>query len=359
MSDAGERVAIRLDVTQQIGSGHAMRCMSIADSLASLGASAVFLVSCEESAEFLLERGANVFILSGNAQRLGEQDALALIEYCNRADVNGLLVDTYGAGERFHQTLCANSGGWKTALIDDMYTFESGIQSVPQRFQYDVIINYDFNATSRGYETVYCARRTNCLRTPELLLGPTYAPLRPIFRERRISNLRTEVQRVLITSGSTNPERYLERMTRAVLDASEGTSIEIEVIVGPLASYSIELKDVECSRVHTRANVKDLSGYMQASDLVISAGGSTLYELACIGTPTVAVPIVPNQMQNVQGFVKLGLGLGVDLAGQGQEALVRCVQSLLEDAALRSSLSRAAQDSVDGNGAERIACKLL
>ena len=96
---------------------------------------------------------------------------------------------------------------------------------------------------------------------------------------------------------------------------------------------------------------------MLESDLAISAGGQTLYELACAGCPTIAVWMAPNQDGQLQVFEESGF---IRIAGHGEDdsvidAIVDAVFSLLQDRQARRSMSAAGQRLIDGQGAIRVA----
>lgn len=100
---------------------------------------------------------------------------------------------------------------------------------------------------------------------------------------------------------------------------------------------------------------------MQAADLAVTAGGTTVYELCACGTPSVCYVLADNQLQNVQALTGAGLMLfGGDVreAG-GVVGMLRQIDRLLADAFLRAEMSRRMQQLVDGKGAARIAEAIL
>lgn len=360
MTEYGEQLVLfRLDATGEIGSGHAMRCLTIAAALEEKGASVAFVVSCAESGRFLENRGATVFVVGGDPFLLDASDAQLLIDICERLRATAVLIDTYGAYDDFFARLTdAAPRGLTVAAIDDMYSSEHGLISIPRERSCDIVINYDFLATGRGYDGVYGCNGADKQSVPLLLLGPSYAPIRKSFKcdEERSFDI---VRRILITSGSTNPGRTLERMIAACSSAVFDEAIEIDVIVGALAKYSrLDIKD-ENVTIRTHGGVRDLSPFMHEADILVSAGGSTLYEAACAGIPAIAIPIVENQIQNVEGYVKLGLGIGVRGGiNWAVDDLRDAVERLAGDGALRAKLSESSRRAVDGDGAKRIAAAL-
>ncbi len=356
-----EKLAVfRLDATEAIGSGHAMRCMSIAAEVERRGGQALFVVSCAESLAFIERLGMRGVILDSDPMRMCSDDAIMLLTFCNEIGASSLLVDTYGASDAFFQGLSVvNHADLQIGVIDDLYSFEHGSYEIPKARDCDFVINYDFMAADKGYEKAYSDTDNDRDESPALLLGPRYAPIKQSFRKMRQSGVRKQVKRILITTGSTNPDGLLERLTKTASEAMVGESIEIGVVIGAMAAFVLD--DDYCSdeRVVLYRNVSDLSHLMSEADIVISAGGSTLYELACVGVPTIAIPIVQNQVQNVAGFVSLGLGLSIGLESSFSKSLAEKLTLLASSHELRNSLFMAMTRQVDGNGAFRIAERLL
>ena len=94
--------------------------------------------------------------------------------------------------------------------------------------------------------------------------------------------------------------------------------------------------------------------------VAVVAGGTTLYEACALGTPVVAVPVVPGQTTTVRRFVRAGLAAGVrGASGVGTaawgEALAAAALDLLADPVRRGELSRRGRLAIDGQGAARVA----
>lgn len=295
-NSSGETVYFRVDGDSSIGAGHIVRCVSIAQEVEAQGGKAVFVSTNEESVKILQKYNFGPLLVGGDSRQFGKFDAQKLASVMNEGAT--VLVDSYGVTDEFFDT-CADLG-LKVAYIDDMYTFETGSLSDPVRRNARMLINYSFGFSEEDYDNVYKGTST------KLLIGPKYAPVRKVFREKVGQyQVRDKVENVLITTGSTNPNKSLEKMAQGCRDAL--SDAHISVVVGPNASFDGSL--VSKLNLHLIKGATDLSEYMLASDLVISAAGTTLYELYTLGVPTIAVPIVENQLANVRGFKKMGYGL--------------------------------------------------
>jgi len=290
-----QKIYFRVDGNSTIGAGHIVRCVSIAQEAEAQGSKAVFVSSNEESAKILRKYNFEPLLIGGDLKNFDRLDAQKLADAMNGN--TSVLVDSYGVTDEFFDA-CVDLG-LKVAYIDDMYTFETGSLSDPVRRNVRVLINYGFGFTEEDYEKVYEGTDT------KLLIGPKYAPVRKVFREKAGQyRVRGKVENVLITTGSTNPNKSLEKMAQGCRDAL--SYAHISVVVGPNASFDNSL--VSKLNLHLVKDVTDLSDHMLGSDLVISAAGTTLYELYTLGVPTIAVPIVENQLANAKGYEKTGIG---------------------------------------------------
>lgn len=337
MSDA---LVIRADGGSRIGSGHIARCASIAREVQALGVEVRFAVADNAGLGVIHAMGFDGCVLGGDSLSLGSDDALALSDFAERVGATSILVDSYGVSNGFFEGLRVRQG-MRVAYIDDMYTFADGFASDGCKWDVDVIVNYSFYASRDGYLDDGSA---------ELLLGSRYAPVRRCFREAS-ATVGDKVERALVTSGSTNPDHILERMVDACRLSLP--DVRIDLVVGSTAK--IDLGAVSEAGCSVYRNVSDLSSLMSTADIAISAAGTTLYELSCMGVPTVAAPIVENQIKNAQGFSSMGLGLACDGILPSSDDIGLLVSELACDFSLRSELSSRMCAIVDGYGAERIA----
>ena len=210
------------------------------------------------------------------------------------------------------------------------------------------MVNYSFGFTEEEYRLAYAGTST------KPLIGPAYAPVRSTF-SRSSRELSDVVQRVLITCGSTNPSRTLEKMTEACMAALPDA--RLDVVVGAMSNFV-------CTHNHSNnvvlhRGVTDLSSLMHSADMAVSAAGTTLYELCCMGVPTVALPIVENQMANAKGFSRLGVGLSVSHIGWSTNNVIELVAEVSKSSKLRTAFQNRMKECVDGLGTSRIVARLL
>lgn len=338
-------LAVRVDGNGTVGAGHVARCCSIADAACEMGFDVRFFVSDRRSRERLMPRGYDATELGGDCMRLVESDASVLTQSLKAVRAVGVFVDSYGATAEFMDSLgeACSLLGVRLGYIDDLFRYETGFQSSPDPLAAGVVVNYSFGAPLDAYARAYGERGAS------LLIGPKYAPIGAAFAKPR-REASGVVESVLVTTGSTNPGGALERIARCCRKALPDA--DVHVVVGRGASFSADDPDLSACVVHKDPG--DMKAIMEASDIAVSAAGTTLYELAALGVPTVAVPVVENQMANVTGWSSLGLGPCVRGVGWGEDELCEAVAGLGASSALRRECSKKLSSLVDGGGARRI-----
>lgn len=335
-------IVVRLDMNEVVGSGHAMRCMAIADEAQRLGAGVLFAVSDERSLSALKAVGRDVVVMEGECEALGLKDGEALGVLCSSVGAHSVLIDAYGVTDSFFEGLRKRIPiDCEVSWIDDMFTYECGEQSMPIQRDVDRVVNYTLGADRTAYERLYARARTG------LCIGPRFAPVRPRF-VRSVPSASCDVARIMVTTGSTNEGYMLEKMVRACRQGAPDA--RVDVVVGSMASFEA----MEDDRIFVHRGLTDLSSLMHASDLCICAAGTTLYELSAGGVPAVAVPIVENQIPNAKGFESLGLGKVVG-ADADDLSFAYEVGSFVSDAEARMACALMMRKTVDGKGAMRIA----
>ena len=157
-------------------------------------------------------------------------------------------------------------------------------------------------------------------------------------------------------------------------DMIAGQGIRLHLISGPFNQFADELKrryqdcgNEECYDkkvlITIHENVKDMRGLLLKSDVVITATGSTIYEVSSLGVPMIAFYFAENQRQGAEALesrtdiVNAGCFAedGAAVAGRIRTALEKCIK----DKTYRELLSRQEKGLVDGKGAHRIAGQLM
>ncbi len=344
---------IRADANKEIGSGHIMRCLSVATELKKRGEHVTFVVADEAAVALLEQKGQEYYVLHSDYRDM-ESELPKLRELFMQEKPDVILVDSYFATNHYLEQLNVYA---KTAYMDDMF-------KVP--YPVDVVINYNVYGDLLPYEEHAHPRNK------AFLLGCSYVPLREEFQNAALQNeteqvlrqVREQVQNVLITTGGSDKYNLAGQVLGAVLSEEKTKTLQYHVVSGAFNGHLPVLKTLEAEyeNVHIHTNVTNMSELMQKCDVAISAAGSTMYELCAVGVPTLCFSFVDNQERMVQTFVDKGLvHFGGDYLKDGEEmfaGLVTKLCELISSKELRQSYSEKARLLVDGKGAERIAEKL-
>lgn len=334
-------IVIRADGNEVLGMGHLMRCTAIAKALEIQGAHCVFFVAQEKAGAFIREKGFACEVLYTDFENMKTE--FARIEELVKKYEPGLwLVDSYRITAGYIEELQKIS---PVFILDDMGELDFGA---------DGIINYNIY----GDKVVYAkAGAAKCL------LGAKYAPVREAFSESSYE-LRYRVRNVLITMGGSDKLDIAGTLCKRLLERLP-EEIDITLICGRFNPHLQKLMLLQESerRVHVLLDVADMWNKMAAADVVISAAGSTLYELSTMGVPTVCCYYVENQRRLAEGFAeKVGLCNAGDYSKEPEAVLREMTDEvcrLVDDGEYRRKLSESMKGVTDGQGAGKIAKELL
>ena len=194
-----------------------------------------------------------------------------------------------------------------------------------------------------------------------VLAGPPYALVRPEFAAHRDHALERRregghLKHVLISLGLTDVDGITERVVRALEPHLHG--LILDVVLGDQAPSLPSLREAAKSDCGLRLHVDShaMAELMAQADLAVGAGGSSVWERATLGLPTVTVVLADNQRPMAQAMAHVGLTLAVDGGASDFETrLVEAVRRLIDDSALRRWLFEASCHACDGLGADRVA----
>lgn len=348
MRKAGEEMFyIRADGNTDIGMGHIMRCLSIAEAAYSItGERPVFLLADADCAPMIADRGFAARVLHTD-YREPEAELPMLSALLQRDDV--LLADSYQAQPAYYRALRQSC---RVACMEDM--------GIP--YPVDLLINYNLY----GPKLREAYTQGNADAIPDgLLLGVDYMPLRADFQTDIAYTVKDKVTDVMITTGGSDPHFAAGALLERLVNSDMETEVRYHVVIGPFNTFAkaLRLQYEACEAVVLHENVKDMKALMKACDVVITATGSTLYEVSALGVPMICFYFAENQRQGAEELARL-----TDIINAGcfathweetvenvSQALLRCIR----DKAYRQALYRQEQQLVDGAGAVRIAKAVL
>lgn len=307
-----------------MGLGHITRCLAIAQALKSKGASPYFIVNGDRNVRNEL-RGERFVIRDWvrSGYEFNKETAVAII-------------DSYYAGPGFYKIVSKSA---KVPIYLDDY----------KRLRYPdgSVVNGTINADDLNYPS---------RKGVKYLFGTSYLPLRKEFWKVPAKRIRKKLGCVMITFGGNDVKNMTPRVLRML--SSSYPELKKKVLVGEGCSCIGQIEKIKdkSTEIIYFADAGKMRDVMLEADLAISASGQTLYELARIGVPTVAIGVSDNQLNNIKGFRQIGF---IRYAGWYKDKnlssnLIECIDSL-SSYKNRRSCSREGRLSVDGAGAQRIA----
>lgn len=363
------KVVFRTDASLQIGTGHVMRCLTLADALTARGAECQFICRAHEGnlIEFIRGKGyvahALPIVLEASTDStapqpeastpdlahshwLGStqaQDAEVCAPILASQRPDWLIIDHYALDARWEQALSAHYR--KLMVIDDL---------ADRPHVCDLLLDQTFGRDAADYRPL----------VPDachLLCGSQYALLRPEFAALRSYSLQRRAQPVLrellITMGGVDKDNASGQVLQALRTCPLPTDCRITVVIGAtapwLAEVRIQAQDMPWP-TRVLVGVSDMARLMADSDLAIGAAGATSWERCCLGVPTIMLVLAENQRKVAQGLEQSG---GAKLINLGQSAGTRLRELLLpliDDPAQLLNMSDCAASVVDGSGLDAV-----
>jgi len=336
---------MRVDVSPAIGTGHLRRCLELGRRLHADGADIYLLVRGDLPA---WARGESRFAAAVEPiaqDALERDDAAATLRYCARAGADRLVVDRFEVSESYERAL--HEAGLRWMQFD-------GAARVPMWA--DWVVSMSPAAARPAYEALRRREET------QFLLGPAYAILREEFAAaRRPPQLRPVARELLLTFGGGDDGGAC----LACLDALGGRlDLRMTILAGGL---NPNVPQIEAwLRAHPKVeavllvDTPDVARRMAAADFAITAAGTTTFECAYLGVPSLLLQIAPNQRGNAEAWGRLGVAVDLGpLADMDGERLRRELEQLAHDPARRQAMADRGRAQVDGAGAARLARTLI
>lgn len=309
------KVAFRTDASLQIGTGHVMRCLALADALAGQGSECLFICRAFEGhlIDFIRSKGHATHALPAvtaepdvstvsdglvHSQWLGTtqaQDVAACTSILAAGVPDWLIFDHYALD--CHSEAALRPYCRKLMVIDDL---------ADRYHACDLLLDQTFGREEEDYHSLV---PEHC----QLLCGSAYALLRPEFAALRSNSLQRRthpaLRQLLITMGGVDKDNATGQVLQALRDCPLPQDCQITIALGPTAPW--------LESVHNQAQgmpwstsvlvgVRDMAQLMADSDLAIGGAGATSWERCCLGVPTIMLVLAKNQEKVARGLEKAG-----------------------------------------------------
>lgn len=336
-------LCIRADADARMGTGHLMRGLALAQAWREGGGAVIFRTACRVPG--LLARvgeiGAEIEPVE-QAPGSGD-DAERTLESARRHGSARVVLDGYHFDGDFQQRV--RGEGVRVLAVDDY--------GHAGRYTADLVLNQNQHARPDLY-------RDRAAHT-ELLLGPRYALLRREFWDAPVARSVPDVgRRVLVTLGGSDPDNVTLRVVRALAHVRV-PDLQAVVVIGAANHHRDTIESAARSRcnVEVRCDVADMAALMARADVAVAAGGTSTWERARIGLPSLVVVLADNQRPLAEASEAAGIGRNLgDAASLDEAGLAVALERLLRDAEARAAMARRGPELVDGQGARRV-CRAL
>lgn len=359
------RVTFRTDASLQIGNGHVMRCLTLADALKSNGAECAFVSRAHPGhlIEQIRQRGHEVFALPAPAASssavqdadyaawLGvawQDDADETKRALDGAQPDWLIVDHYSLESAWEQSLrdhCKH-----LMVIDDL---------VNRDHDCDVLLDQNLGRQDSDYLAYVPA-------TCKVMTGPRYALLKPDFSALRAESLARrkapQLKNILVTMGGVDRTDVSSRVLLALKACALPADTRIRVVMGPHAPWLSRVKEIATAMpwpTQVLVGVSNMARIMADSDLAIGAAGSSAWERCCLGLPSLMLVLADNQKDAASEIQKAGAAITLAATESLENDLRSCVSELIENPNAIHLLIEHAQNVTQGNGAALVTAAIL
>lgn len=366
-------VLVRVDASLVMGTGHVMRCLTLADALTADGMSCTFV--CREFAGHMCNlietRGHKVARLPSPAVRLEDSssndgagsspttlyafwlgvsqadDARDTLMVLAGGAADVVVVDHYALGAEWESSLRAHC---ETILaIDDLADRDHDCDVLLDQNLGRLVTDYD------GLVPLHCQR----------LIGPRYALLRPEFAVLRSESLARrsdgKCRHILVTMGGVDSDNATGLVLTALESACLAADMRVTVVLGASAPWkeSVQIQ-AQGMRLKTEivVNATNMAELMRDADLAIGAAGSTSWERCCMGLPTLQLVLADNQRQIARALDSRGAAVSIERHRLAESIGTVCA-NLLRDPRDMIAMSNAAASVTEGLGATRVAESLM
>ncbi|HDI2993750.1 UDP-2,4-diacetamido-2,4,6-trideoxy-beta-L-altropyranose hydrolase [Acinetobacter baumannii] len=315
------KFCFRADASLYIGSGHVIRCLTIADALAQHGHESYFICRPHQGnlIEFVKQRGYMVHALSeplfNTSSELSEyqrwlgvteqQDAQETLAVLTEYPVDWMIVDHYGLSAIWQQIIRPEVS--HIVAIDDLAN---------RKHDADIILDCGLANTPSDYAKLN-------QRVGHYLMGPRYALLRSEFRTKRLwleqhpKTYNQEKLRILVNLGGIDKDNLTGTVLETLSNSPQQQRLSVTVVMGVNAPWKESVlqqaKKLPFS-INILINANNMADLMAEHDLAIGAAGSTAWERCCLGLPTIMICMADNQKMIAKYLHDLGVAISLDQA---------------------------------------------
>jgi len=330
------KIVFRVDASKELGIGHLMRCLALSEELVRKGNVCFFLskIDNDELKNRIKKFDVNYQQIKNNANI--QEDLKFLINFSKINDIDWIITDHYGIDSQYIREIKQNK--FNVLSVDD---------TAQIHYYSDIVLNQNVGTERLKFSSE---------KYTKFLLGIKYAILRDelLKREGKIEN--NEVKKILLTFGGSETDNFILKILRVLEPINE--NVEFLVVVGPFSQSYNNIKEhaketsLEVKLIKSPENMAEV--YLE-SDIAVSAGGSSCYELAYFGIPNLIITIADNQVNIAHELDKQKVSIYLGRKDEIKaDQLKNSLKDLIASHSLRKIMRQNGRKLVDGKGKERI-----
>lgn len=354
------KVVIRADASAQIGSGHIMRCLTLANGLAGIGAEVSFI--CRELpgglCDLVVAKGFKVCRMPYQKTRHKMTSGSRLYEEWLGVSKEKDAKETAGILAK---------GPRPDWLVIDHYSLDKSWEALMRPHVKKIMVIDDLTNRTHDCDLLLnqsifksCAYRYNGLipQSCKKIIGPKYALLRPEFIAAR-KKLRTRdgrIRRIFVFFGGSDITNETMKALWAIRSLGV-VEFSVDVVAGKANAHIKEIEGL-CSTMSNTcfyAQTEDMAKLMAQADLAIGASGTTTWERCCLGLPSLVMTIAENQAEIAANLASQGavvmLGKSCDVT---EKNIANGIRRLLDNPEAVRAMSLKATKLVNGMGTRRL-----
>jgi len=330
-----------------IGTGHVMRCLTLADELMERGADLSFV--CRKAPGNLIQhiedKGYRVYPLPPDIDLSVDKDLTQKILQKQTELIDWLIIDHYEIDILWESYL--RKYVKKIMVIDDLAN---------RYHDCDILLDQNISVKGNRYNGFV---PLHCLK----LLGPEYALLMQEFAQARMSlkERAEEVKRILVTMGGVDHENQTAKVLKGIKMLGRN-DISVDVILGASNPNRSKIEEMisEMQNAKCFNNVKNMADFMVKADIAIGASGSTTWERCCLGLPSIVMVLADNQKDIAEELEKEGVVVNLGWHEDVTEMDIKnAVENLLADSDKRGKMNLKGKEMVDGIGIKKVVEKII
>ena len=350
-------VVFRVDASINIGIGHVMRCLTLADEIKKTDSDILFVCSALEGnlKRLINIRGFEVSLINhdlevkNNQNFSWYQDVNETIGIIKNIKPTWLIIDHYGIDYLWHDKIRKYTN--QIMVIDDLAN---------RQMYCDLLLD---NTIGRKPKDYYLLVNNDC----ELLLGPEYSLIRHEFREYRLLSSKKQfkdfaIRNILVSMGGMDFNNITEDVINSIFALDWSPELVVNVVLSEMAPNIrsvLKLSKKTNININIIISPKSMAKLMFEADISIGASGSSAWERCSLGLPTLAICSAENQLDIFKELDNLKVHFATDINGKYKfPSLISQLEKIKENPSVLKPLIENSFNICDALGANRVESKM-